>query len=160
MPLAETQVNEQGAETPFAPSLFSQVHDALKTGALKPADSPETPLEADDIQGVLEMPFDVAAFITKVDELGLSPEESKKLCKIWLKPMQKLLGRYPKADLIIAATVTMGIITEKVIIFYMVAEKREKERLAKQREASNPKESKQEEVASARESFTKVALNA
>lgn len=155
MPLSEVQTNEQGQETLFAPSLFSQVQDALKSGTLKP-DVSETEITSDDIQGIIEMPFDIASFVTKIDEMGLSPEESKKLCKIWVKPMQKLLGKYPKADLILASSMLMGIIAEKVIIFYMATEKREKEKIRQQKEISSIKESKAEEVESGREAFGRI----
>jgi hypothetical protein len=101
-------------------SLFGQSADLMAEGKIDSYSNPDAyKLEPDDLQGIVEMPFDTAAFILKYERLGLTPDESRRLCKVWCKPLQKLLGKYPKADLIIAVTVTVAIISEKSLEYYV-----------------------------------------
>lgn len=141
---------ESGTETagPFAPSLLTQAKGLL-------AESPSTnsalpPLQIEykpeDLEGLFEMPFDVASFVTKIPELELEKDELEKLCRIWLKPIQALQTRYPSVPWIIAASMTMGIITEKVLIYYITVAERRKERLQREGRADSSEGAKKEET--------------
>lgn len=145
--MAETEqiINEgESTPTPFAPSFLSQVSHSGDMAT--PIVEPEK-IDPEDLEGLFSMPFDSAAFITRMKEMELTPEELKKLCRIWAKPFAKLAAKYPSTFMVMAATTTMGIIVEKVIMYYLIQDARKREKAAMHQTADNSGEAKREENA-------------
>src|SRR6266404_5907332 len=131
--MAETEevINPGTTEpSPFAPSLMSQAHDLLGGTT-------------------------AAAFIAKrqignaAEDLELNKKELEQLCRIWAKPFGKLAEKYPSFPWVIAGTMTMGIVVEKVLIFYIAKEERERQKKRDYDLASRRDVSKVEEIQSA-----------
>jgi hypothetical protein len=99
--------------TPFSPSLMSEVQGLLKDGAISTGQQ-EYKVEAEDLQGIIEAPFSLAAFATKYQGFGLTEKESLKLAKAVLKPIQRLYGANPNLDMGIAIGAFVSIAADKV----------------------------------------------
>lgn len=143
----ETIINPgDSSPSPFAPSLMSQAKDLLgNPETLAGSSLPAIEYKPEDLQGIFSMPFDCAAFIAKNPDLELSPKELEQLCRIWHKPFQSLAARYPQFPWVIAGSMTMGIITEKVLIYFIAKAERDKER-KREALASSPSAAKVEEI--------------
>lgn len=132
--------------SPFAPSLMSQAKSLLGGPSDTAPSSPPIEYKPEDLEGIFSMPFDAAAFITKLPDLELSKKELEQLTRIWSKPMAKLAERYPTFPWVIAGTLTMGIITEKVLIFYIAREEKRQQEKKMYDEAHRTPASKAEEL--------------
>jgi aconitase A len=126
-------------EENFTPSVFAQADAIIKDEGLtlktKEEQEKENSLELDveTLEICIAIPFDIAALATKIDELELDDEEKKKIAKVWLKPLQRLLSKYPNSDVALAAITTLGIGLEKYLI-YVATVSRNKARDAGKRE--------------------------
>lgn len=151
--MAETEIVREesgGPSTPFAPSLFSQANSFASGAATeekKESTLPPIEFVPEDLEGCFMMPFDAAAFIAKCPDLELSEKELKQLCRIWAKPMAKLSERYPSVPWVICATTTMGIIVEKVLVYYIYKSEQAKAKRRELGSASSAEGAKQEERA-------------
>lgn len=123
----------------FAPSLMSEVGKLVEQDKLTLEPQPTIKLVPEDLQGIVQMPFDITAFVTKYKGFGLSDNEAERLCKIWLKPIQRLYGMNPNLDLWIAVTCTLSIIGEKTIEYTL--ERDSRARYERQRKDELSKES-------------------
>lgn len=148
----ETIVNPgESSPSPFAPSLMSQAKELLGNPETLAGSSSMLPVidyKPEDLEGIFSMPFDCAAFITKIEDLELTKKELEQLCRIWHKPFQTLAQKYPSFPWVIAGSLTMGIITEKVLIYYIATAERKQQR-SREANASDTRASKVEEIASA-----------
>jgi len=141
---------DQGASdtpSPFAPSLMSLASGMDKSELPQP-----TEYKPEDLEGIFSMPFDAASFITKVEDLELNKKELEQLCRIWAKPFGALSQKYPNFPWIMAGTLTMGIIVEKVIIYYIAMEARRKKQKKNLDLAHSQSAAKIEEIDRARQS--------
>lgn len=107
----------------FAPSVFSQAEDIIKSEGLSldkkegaPNDEP-IELDLETLEICVAIPFDIAGLVTKIDKLELSDMEKHKIAKVWLKPLTRLLSKYPNSDVVLAATTTLGIGLEKYLVY-------------------------------------------
>jgi hypothetical protein len=156
--MAETQEvynPDQGsldAPSPFAPSLASQASSLLGDNSPQ---APPVEFKPEDLEGIFSMPFDAAAFIARRkigaagNDIELTKKELEQLCRIWAKPFGNLAARYPSFPWVIAGTMTMGIIVEKVLIFYIAKEEQEKYAKRNYDLAHKKEASKVEEISSA-----------
>lgn len=157
--MAETQevINPGGEVSPFAPSLMSQAKDLLANQDTQNQSAlPSVEYKPEDLEGIFTMPFDAAAFIAKrkigdaARDIELDKKELESLCRIWSKPFASLAQRYPTFPWVIAGTMTMGIIVEKILIFYIAKDEMDKRNLRNTDTADNQNRAKQEELQSAR----------
>jgi hypothetical protein len=115
----------ENIEDNFAPSVFAQADAIIKEEGLVLIDKKEQAeqqqnqleLDVETLEICVGMPFDIAALATKIDDLELDENEKKKIAKVWLKPLQRLLGKYPNSDVALAAITTLGIGLEKYLIY-------------------------------------------
>jgi len=123
----EQSETETGRPHVFNSDIFSQMAAAEHAGIApdkaltaeipsqgieKPA-AEEVVLDPEDIEGLLQMPFDFMAFKTKYSGWKLDEEQTKRLARLWLKPIQKLCGKYKHIELLVAVATTGSIILEK-----------------------------------------------
>jgi len=126
-------------ENNFTPSVFAQADAIIKDEGLqlktKEQQQQESAIDLDieTLEICIAIPFDIAALATKIDDLELSNDEKKKIAKVWLKPLQRLLSKYPNSDVALAAITTLGIGLEKYLI-YVATIPRNKTRDAGERE--------------------------
>jgi hypothetical protein len=117
----DTSLNSAPKSTVFAPSLFEQI-DALspnfnsekKKEELK-KDIPE--YDQDDVRGFVEFPFDISAMLTKYKGFELTPEESDRLSKLFLKPFIRTFGKVENLDWLMFGMAMASITTEKILFF-------------------------------------------
>lgn len=100
----------------FAPSIF----DAVKTyatpetsGTVVPDKRIEIDQETSEI--LVQVPFDIASYLTKTNEIKLTEPEFQKLGTLWRKPLERLLSQYENSDIAVAAIATLGIAGEKYV---------------------------------------------
>lgn len=130
-------------EENFTPSVFAQADAIIKDEGLQlktkeeQAQEQVVDLDVETLEICIAIPFDIAALATKIDELELDDEEKKKIAKVWLKPLQRLLGKYPNSDVALAAVTTLGIGLEKYLI-YVATVSRNKARDAGERKDQQP----------------------
>src|SRR6266436_3472433 len=123
----------------FAPSIFSQASDIVKEEGFSgpTASVPEQkPLEIDEETARIcaELPFDIASYLTKVEEVKLVESESLKLGRLWRRPLERLLAKNPNSDIVLAAYVTAGIALEKYAEFKLAEQRRNRARTEGERE--------------------------
>lgn len=115
--------------TPFLPSIFDQLDDKQEM-ASRPVtiESPEKEIElnAEDIEMVIELPFDAAAQFTKWPGWSLSEKETKALSKLWIKPFRTWLKDVENLDIYLAALVTVTVLGEKFIGYKVEQQERAK----------------------------------
>lgn len=151
-PVYNPDQGSMDAPSPFAPSLASQASSLLgeQSAASQPVD-----FKPEDLEGIFSMPFDAAAFIAKrqigdsASDIELTKKELEQLCRIWAKPFGKLAEKYPSFPWVIAGTMTMGILVEKILIFYIAREEKERQKKRDYDLASRRESSKVEEIQSA-----------
>lgn len=132
----------------FAPSIFAQANAIAKEeGLVVPsADGTftpqEKPIEIDEETAKIcaELPFDIAAYLTKVPEIKLVDSEATKLGKLWRRPLERLLAKNPNSDIILAAYVTAGIAAEKYAEYKLAEQRRNRARAARLGQDEQPKE--------------------
>lgn len=108
----------------FSPSIFEQARLIANNGGATATtglfDSPTNSnieIDLDTSKILVGVPFDVAAFITKSNEMLLTENETEKLGKLWRGPLQRLLSQYENSDIAIAAIATLGIVGEKYYVY-------------------------------------------
>jgi len=126
-------IEAQQPKRVFNSALFSQLEGIeklspeSKTAEGLPAAQPESEtviLEAEDVEGLVVMPFDFMAFKTKYPGWQLDEKQTKSMCRLWLKPIQRLCGKYKQTDLLIAAITTAGIFMEKSLEYRIECDNR------------------------------------
>ena len=101
----------------LAPSIFDIAQQATKdnatggTGLFDQEKKIEIDQETSEI--LVQVPFDIAAYLTKANDIKLVESEYTKLGRLWRKPLERLLSKYEDSDIIIAAIATLGIAGEK-----------------------------------------------
>lgn len=120
----------------YAPDAFSQAEQIAKEeginfGASKPV-TPEivgavTEIDLDVAQTLVELPFELASTITKINDLKLLSGESSRLGKLWKGPLQRLLGQYENSDIGIAAAATIVVALAKYEQYVLTVETRRKQ---------------------------------
>jgi hypothetical protein len=114
----------------FAPSIFDQAKEYASTpradGAPSLFDKPKPTIEIDEETAkiLVQVPFDIASYLTKLNDVKLVESEAEKLGKLWRKPLERLLGQYENSDVAIAAIATLGIAGEKYLEYQLSAERR------------------------------------
>lgn len=111
---------EQENASPFSASIFSQAAEIAKEEGYLPSGEPEIKYDVEDLRYLVEMPFDCAALVTEIEDIKLSEKQATQLAKLWCKPLERLSKKYPQLkdmDMYIAASATIGIITEKYLIY-------------------------------------------
>src|SRR5258708_5195851 len=93
-------------EETFAPSIFDQAKEFYvpsKDGE-QPSSEPKPKIDIDEetAQILVEVPFDIASYLTKVNDIKLVETEAKKLGKLWRIPLIRLLSQYENSDVAIA----------------------------------------------------------
>jgi hypothetical protein len=93
----------------FTGSAFEQAKlYATETGlSTETAEPKPMELEPEDVQIILEMPFDAAAFATKYDGFALEDAESRRLARLFVKPLARLGVKIKDFDLYLA-TLNLG----------------------------------------------------
>lgn len=130
---APAQVEENS--TPFLPSIFQQL-DNTPGGPVeaKPTvtESPEdlVQLDAEDLEILMELPFDAAASFTRWPGWTLAPKETKALAKLWLKPLRRWLRDVENLDVYMACLMTATIIGEKTLGYKIEQQARARSSLA------------------------------
>ena len=100
----------------FTNSAFAQASEMAKELGLEPTEKPaekELELEAEDVQILMEAPFDLAAFATKFDDFALKDEESRRLARLFLKPLKRLGVKVKDFDLYLATANLLAVALEK-----------------------------------------------
>lgn len=97
----------------------------------KKAEEPEQVFEAEDLQGVVECPFDIAALVSKFPNFQLDDKESKRLAKMFCKPLNRLAANVKNADLILACSTLATVMMEKWFMYkiYMDDQKKRHQQL-------------------------------
>lgn len=105
----------------FAPSIFDTVRE-IGFGKDGPVSS-QTPtveeeklvIDLDTAKILIEIPFDIASQVCKMNDICLTEKQSEKLGKLWRAPLQRYLAKYEDSDLIIAAAATLAIAGDKYL---------------------------------------------
>lgn len=144
--MSETGVMPQGnaiSDGTYRDDIFDKAQSILAGSGAQPSKSSEqvlnTPqatsstddvviLEREDIQALVEFPFDLSALITRYDGFELDAIEAERLSKLFLKPMQRLLGKTKNVDLVIALASLGAVISEKAVEFNLYKRQQRKER--------------------------------
>ena len=114
----------------FAPSIFAQAKELQAEMGITPEGvSPvekkyEIEIEEETAQILVQIPFDAAASLTKVNDVALREQEYIKLGKLWRKPLQRILSQYENSDIAIAALATLGIASEKYLEYKLEIDRR------------------------------------
>lgn len=117
----------------FAPSLFDQAADYAKSNPsstaglfgvepAKPVHTIELDIETTKI--IVEVPFEIASHLTKVNDVKLVESEALKLATLWRKPLERILSQYENSDIAIAALATLAIAGEKYAEYRIELERR------------------------------------
>lgn len=119
----------------FAPSIFEQAANITKEeGFQLPSSTPqqEPPIQIDEGTARIcaELPFDIAAYLTHVENIKLVESESVKLGILWRRPLERLLAKNPNSDIILACYVTAGIAMEKYAEYKLAEQRRNRARSA------------------------------
>jgi hypothetical protein len=109
-------------EETYAPSIFEQASQMLGKESTNGIENnlfnsnPQTQvieIDQETSEMLIEMPFEIASYLTKVNDVKLIETEKIKLGKLWRKPLERLLSQYPDSDIAIAAIATLAIAGEK-----------------------------------------------
>lgn len=101
----------------LAPSIFDLAKSNVEsskdagTGLFGPEKKIEIDQETAEI--LVQVPFDITAYLTKSNDVKLVESEYTKLGTLWRKPLERLLSKYEDSDIVIAAIATLGIAGEK-----------------------------------------------
>lgn len=131
--VGETKEVLVDSNTPFLPSIFEQVEVDKSQIASRPVlDTPSedvVQLDAEDIEMLMELPFDLAASLTKFPNWQLSTKETKALSKLWIRPLRRWLKDVDNLDVYMAALVTVTIFGEKALEYKIEERKRKQSSL-------------------------------
>ena len=113
----------------FAPSIFDTVQSMaaeskINLGVPKETPSTDLKIDLDTAKILVEIPFDIASQIFKVNDIQLRPEQTEKLAQLWRAPMERLLAKYEDSDLYIAAAATVAIAGEKYLDYKLEQSRR------------------------------------
>lgn len=107
-------------EQTFAPSIFDDVKrisEDFNLPASSETPAPETPnkieIDLDTSKTLVEMPFEIASYLVKSNDVLLTQKETEKLGKLWRGPLERILSQYKDSDIAIAALATLAIAGEK-----------------------------------------------
>jgi hypothetical protein len=111
---------EEKTDSPFLPSLFTQFDTPGSEPSTRPTLAAETPeeqivLDPEDIEILVELPFDAASQITKWPGWSLSTKETKALTRLWIKPFREWLKDVDNMPLYLASITTLAIVGEKFL---------------------------------------------
>lgn len=113
-------------------SLSAEIKGGDAGEVLPPSPEKKTeddPIEAEDIEGLIEIPFDITSLATDFEGWELTEKEKKILTRLYLKPIQKIAERYGNIRLILAVSTTLSIIGGKFLEYRMhLADKARNER--------------------------------
>lgn len=113
----------------FAPSIFDTAKEM--TADLPPIKSEENnkiDIDEETSQIIVTVPFDIASYLTKVNDVKLIESEAVKLGKLWRKPLIRILSQYENSDIAIAAIATLGIAGEKYLEYQLEQSRRDSAR--------------------------------
>lgn len=117
-----------GTEETFAPSIFDIAKEQFSEQKLGLATAQDKPPDLDIDQETAEIlvtvPFDIASYITKLNDVKLTDSEAVKLGKLWRKPLIRLLSKYENSDIAVAAIATLGIAGEKYLEYQLEQSRR------------------------------------
>jgi len=115
--IGESKEEKPSDDTPFLPSIFEQFDSENVETKPVISESPEEQilLEPEDIEVLIELPFDAAAQITKWPGWQLSTKETKALTRLWIRPFKEWLKDVDNMPLYLAAITSITIIGEKYI---------------------------------------------
>jgi hypothetical protein len=118
----------------FSPSIFDQAKEFYTpsknndetSSTLSPFDKPKHDIKIDEATAktLVEIPFDIASYLTKVNDVKLIESEAVKLGSLWRAPLERILSQYENSDIAIAALATLGIATEKYLEYQLSVERR------------------------------------
>lgn len=126
-------------EDTFAPSIFDTVNEMAKDSKLSIVSkedntSTELKIDLDTAKILVEIPFDIASQIFKMNDICLTEKQTEKLGQLWRRPMERLLSKYEDSDLYIAAAATVAIAGEKYLEYKLEQSRRNSTGDARQRE--------------------------
>lgn len=125
-------------EEVFAPSIYDVATTQFKEqklGATQPAEQTnELDIDQETAEILVTVPFDIASYLTKLNDVKLTEPEAVKLGKLWRKPLIRLLSKYENSDVAIAAIATIGIAGEKYLEYQLEQSRRNSARHEGKRE--------------------------
>lgn len=127
--IGEEAHREEDKDTPFLPTLFEQLDTPSSSSDVRPvveSSEEKITLEAEDIEIIIELPFDAAAQITKWPGWTLSDKEKRALSRLWIKPFRIWLEDVDNLPLYLAAITTLSIAGEKFLGYKVEQQERAK----------------------------------
>lgn len=117
--------NLSSTET-FAPSIFDTAKEMAFDSKMPTPEAEEEKLviDLDTSKILVEIPFDIASQICKMNDICLTPTQTEKLGKLWRAPLQRILSKYEDSDIIIAAAATLSIAGEKYLEYKLELSRR------------------------------------
>lgn len=128
--IPETKTEDE--PTPFLPTLFDQLEtDTIDTRpTLKESPENQVTLDAEDIEIIIELPFDAAAQITKWPGWTLSDKERKALSRLWITPFREWLKNVDNLPIYLASIATVTVLGEKYLGYKIEQQERAKSSLS------------------------------
>lgn len=116
-------------EETFAPSIFDTAKEMSfdsKTPNTPTVEEEEDKLiiDLDTAKILVEIPFDIASQICKLNDICLTEKQSDKLGKLWKGPLKRILAKYEDSDIIVAAAATLSIAGEKYLEYKLELSRR------------------------------------
>lgn len=123
-------------EETYAPSIFDIAKEQLQERKLVLTPEEQKPeqldIDQETAQILVTVPFDIASYLTKLNDIKLTEGEAEKLGKLWRKPLIRLLSKYENSDVAIAAIATLGIAGEKYLEYQLDQSRRNSARNERQ----------------------------
>lgn len=111
----------------FAPSIFDTARE-LGHETVPVVEQKGIEIDEETSKILVAVPFDIASYLTKLNDIKLTEEETVKLGKLWRKPLERLLSKYENSDVAIAAIATLGIAGEKYLEYQLNESRRNSSR--------------------------------
>lgn len=110
----------------FAPSIFDTAREmASESSTLPEQKQPnQITIDLDTSKTLVEIPFEIASYLTKVNDIKLTESETEKLGKLWRGPLERILSQYENSDIAVAAIATLGIAGEKYLEYQLEQQRR------------------------------------
>lgn len=118
--------NISQSDPTFAPGIFSQASEMVSQYKVDIPNGVPAPtaIDLDTAKILVEIPFDIASQIFKMNDICLTEKQTDKLGKLWRAPLEKILSKYEDSDIIIAVAATVSIAGEKFLEYKLEQSRR------------------------------------